>query len=248
MLGQLYHPKGLALETASTVLECKDAYACNVALGCKGRCKYCYVSLFLHRSREACSEVKYPKKPPAELVGEQKLGVKPEGVFLSFLTDPFQQETILLTEPLIKLLLDWGVRVATCSKMGISSFLGVRHGMTVVSLDKKFWEEFEPNGLNPVDRVKRLMIQDYAWISMEPYPPSTIWEQDIRKLLEELKFVKLIIFGMWNYDARAKTEQAKQDYTENILTVRDFCKSNKIRLHVKSDTLKFVADATINQE
>jgi hypothetical protein len=74
---------------------------------------------------------------------------------------------------------------------------------------------------------------------MEPYPPSAIYKQDIKALLEELAFVDLIVFGKWNYDKRATTEEARQEYAENINVLTDFCKSNNIRLHIKSDTLSF---------
>lgn len=248
MLGELYNPQGLALETAQAVLEVEDPMACNVAVGCTNACKYCYVPLWMRKSRERCKEVRLPRELPEVLVERQLIKMKPErpeGVFLCFLTDPFIDVTAPLTQPLVKLLVeDWKVRVATCSKMGTSPFLKVRSGMTIVSADPKFWLEFEPNANSPENRIIELQLIDrvggYTWAALEPYPVSAIWEQNILDLLEQIKFVKLIVFGKWNYDRRATTEEAKAEYLETIETLRDFCKSNHIRLHIKSDTLKRV--------
>jgi len=248
LLGELYKPKGLAYETAKAVLETEDVYGCNVAWGCTNACAYCYVPRFTRRRRDAC-EVRLPQKPPAELVKHQlerywrfHWGVK--GVFLSFLTDPFLPQVKESTEQLISMLLDQGVTVATCSKLNFSNFY-VRHGMTIVSLDREFQEKFEPNTLPINLRIADLEhckgMKEYVWISMEPYPPSGIYKQRLEDLLEELNFVDLIIYGMWNYDKRARTEEARKEYAENIQVLTDFCKSNNIRLHVKSDTLKFIA-------
>jgi len=253
MLGGLYKPSGLARETARAVLETENIYACNIAFGCSNRCRYCYVPKFTHYKKDD-QEVRLPKKPPIELVQHQLehhwkfhwTQRRDLGVFLSFLTDPFLPQLKGMTESLIDLLLrSYSVKVATLSKIALSQFSNIRHGMTIVSLDDDFWKKFEPNTLKPKERLSDLharkrLFHDYVWISMEPYPPSAIYKQNLIALLEELKFIDLIIFGMWNYDKRARTEQARREYSENINTITDFCKSNLIRLHIKSNTLAFV--------
>jgi len=252
MLGELYRPRGLALETAMAVLETDEehTYACNVAYGCSNACLYCYVPRFTRRRRDTC-EVRLPKKPPVELVRHQiekqwrfhwtsKLGV-----FLSFLTDPFLPELKEETEKLIEYLLDQGVTVATCSKLDFSNFY-VKHGMTIVSVDREFQEKFEPNTLPVNLRIADLehckSMKEFVWVSIEPYPPSAIYKQDIMKLLNELFFVDLIVFGKWNYDKRVRTEEARREYAENVQILTDFCKENRIRMYVKSDTLKFIGN------
>lgn len=247
MLGETYKPSGLALETAQVVLEVKEPRACNVALGCSNGCPHCFGPLCMRMSREDWMRMRFPKKSPRALVVNQfnngKLEFKPEGVFLSFFTDVFLPRNRENTEDLIDLLLnEWKCRVATLSKVGTSDFCLVRHGMTVSSLDEGFWKLHEPNAPNPRARVEELEAKSdlyYTWVSMEPYPCSEIWKQDIHELLEALKFVDLIVFGKWNYDSRASTEQARKEYHDNILVLTDFCKSNNIRCHVKSDTLRF---------
>jgi len=261
MLGELYRPRGLALETATAVLETEQVYACNVAFGCSNKCGYCYVNKYTRRRRYAC-EVRLPTKPPVELVRHQlehqwrfhfAKGKKEIGVFLSFMTDPFLPKLFDATEDLLKMLVfHYGFTVATLSKVQTSvwgtkfpSIEQMRHGITLVSFDEAFWQQFEPKTTRPYNRLvflkaKKELYSGYVWVSMEPYPPSAICKQNLTNLLNELNFVDLIIFGMWNYDKRARTEQARQEYAEDITVLTDFCKSHHIRLHIKSDTLRFV--------
>lgn len=248
MLGELYRPRGLALETAQAVLQVDDPWACNVAAGCSNGCRYCYLAKAMHCSRETALKVRHPKKEPWELVEKQlnkmmQKGLrKPEGVFLSFLTDPFLAENRQATELLIELLqLDWGIPVATSSKLGVSWFAGIRSGMTIVSLDPKFWTIYEPNTLFPRKRLDELQRKGYTWVSMEPYPVSAIWKQNIDDLLDQVAdaCIDLIVFGKWNYDKRATTFEAKLQYRTAIITLHEFCDRHNIRVHVKSDTLRF---------
>jgi len=262
MLGELYRPRGLALETAMAVLETEETqtYACNMAYGCSNNCRYCYVPIFTRRWTPVCG-IRLPKKPPVDLVNHQlkrqrqfhftlQLGAQQLGVFLCFLTDPFLQQLQIESERLIYLLtIGYKIRVATLSKLSSPMFhnVNIRRGTTVVSIDHDFWRQYEPDTIPPLIRISSLKrykskFNDFTWLSMEPYPPSAIHKQRIEDLLEELKFMDLIVFGKWNYDRRARTEEARKEYEDNINILTDFCKSNNIRLHVKSDTLNFVRE------
>ena len=250
MLGQLYRPRGLALETAQAVLEVQEPFACNVALGCSNACLYCYVSKATHQPKEVCKTVRLPQKPPVELVKHQleryyKFHWGVQGVFLSFLTDPFLPQVKHSTRTLIAMLMyDHAIRVATLSKLATSHFSGVRQGMTIVSLSDKFWKRYEPNTTHPQARLQLLRTAkencDYVWISMEPFPTSAIYPQKLENLLEEMKFVDFILFGKWNYDKRANDMQAKEEYRQIVPQFVDWCKSNNIRYLVKSETLQFI--------
>ena len=254
MLGEGYRPRGLALETARAVLEMEDPHACNVALGCSNRCGYCYVPKYMRLSLKEGETVRQPSKPPVDLVSKQlmsftkcrRLGNYPTGVFLSFLTDPFLKVNVENTEQLINwLVVGEGIRVATCSKLAVSVNPSVRHGMTIVSLNGLFHKEWEPYTLYAPLRIKALEeTEGYTWGSMEPYPCSAIFKQNIEDVLEPLHFLDLIVFGKWNYDRRASTDLARLDYIRDIAILRDFCKENSIRLHIKSDTLKFIGETT----
>jgi len=253
MLGELYKPKGLARETAQAVLEVDEPYAVNVALGCPNGCKFCYGPKAIRKSKEAYVNMRQPKRFAGYLVWIQLGKILehkkplPMGVFASFLTDPFLEENKPTTNYLAKLFDAHGIKFATLSKVGLSNTeyqKRIRHGISIATLDLDFWKKWTPNVLELLHRI--ILLRDkhlggcYTWVSMEPYPVSAIWKQPIEPLLEELKFVDLIVFGKWNYDKRANTEQARIEYAQDIEILRDFCKSNRVRLHIKSDTLKFV--------
>ncbi|GAH53088.1 unnamed protein product [marine sediment metagenome] len=140
MLGQLYRPKTKALEHARIVLETEEPHAVNVAWGCSIGCRYCYGPQFSRQTRENWMKVRYPKEYPVELVKKQLAkspivkGAEVKGVFISFMTDPYLALARKLTEPLIKYLIDQGIKVATSSKLEVSDVPGVRNGMTILSL------------------------------------------------------------------------------------------------------------------
>ncbi len=247
-LGELYKPSGKALEHAQAVLEVQDPYAVNVALGCPLGCSYCYVHRAIRQSRESAMQVRYPKAEPAELVERQlDRGLKPEGVFISFLTEPLLPSVRESTERLVSMLAARGIRTAVSSKVGVVSVPSVRNGMTVVSLDEDFWKRYEPRAPPPLERIRMLREahdrDEYTWAAMEPYPCSAIWKQDVLDVLEELHFVDFIIKGKWNYDPRGGTDEARTEYLGIMSRFSDFCKSNGIRHHVKADTLDFIRGA-----
>lgn len=264
MLGELYVPSGLALETARAVLELEDVYACNVALGCSNGCSYCYGPLSCKKKREEWLQVRMSKEKPVDLVRKQfvKSTLKKQeltngaskGFFISFFTDPFLEQNRPNTTELVNFLTKQSFsRVATLSKLGVTAMnpsRSLRSGISIVSLDESFRKQYEPNTLPYKNRLIALNYADiynYAWASLEPYPCSAIHKQPIQPLLDELKSngCRMIVFGKWNYDVRASTEQAKQEYADNINVLTDFCKSNSIRLHVKSETSAFVSSVGV---
>ena len=245
-LGELYQPTGLALETAKVVLEVEDPWACNVALGCTNGCPTCYGPKAFFK--KDWTKVKVPKEPPVELVCRQlKKGLKPQGVFMSFGTDPFLPMNLMNTYVLGDFLNKNFVKVAVLSKIGmILEGKPYRHGMSIVSNSLDHWKVEEPRASKPHTRILVLEAQhaagQFTWVSMEPYPPPAVFKQNILEVLESIKFVDFIIFGMLNYDKRATTPDAREAYKANIHDFEDFCKSNDIRHHVKSDTMAFIRE------
>jgi len=251
MLGQLYKPKGKALDTARAVLECDDVYVCNVAKGCTNQCSYCWLKEFPYFMENG--KMEFPKKSPFEYVWKQiEKGLKPEGVFLSFLTDPFLNMNYDKTIKLLDFLLNQGMKCATLSKYGVSEYdlidvFGeneLRTGLTISSLDVKFRYKYEPNTASiqwRLDILKQLKkFNNYVWISIEPYPTPDIWKQDLIELLKELSFADFLLFGKWNYDWRAENLSARIFYRDMVDQFTGFCTENNIRHYVKPDTLKFI--------
>jgi len=242
MLGQLYHPKGLALETAQQVLIMREPMSVNIAWGCRNACTYCYLPY------SKPGEMREAPSAPCEQVAKQYMkGLRPEGVFLSFATDPFLEENRPRTDCLMKFLGRRDVPVATLSKCGVSDLEGhhdVRHGVTVVSNSYEFCKKFEPNAPDFTARINAIeeanMDGKYTWVSMEPFPCPAIWKQDLRSLLSDISFVDFIIFGKHNYNKLAGTPEAREFYAKVVPEFEDFCRSNGIRHYVKKDTLRFI--------
>jgi organic radical activating enzyme len=248
MLGELYEPKGLALEQAQAVLEVEKPHATNVGYGCTGGCSYCYGPRAFHK--KDWSRVQRPKIPPVQLLRKQlKKGLKPQAIFMSFATDPFIKKNVGNTYQLLQFLDERKIPFAVSTKQVMPArftprkLKTFRHGKTIVSIDKEFRKKHEKFSATIDRRIKDLETDKargiYVWDSMEPYPVPKIHKQDIIKVLESLKFLDFIIFGKWNYDERANDLEAREFYLEIIPQFVDWCKSNKIRYHVKSDTLQF---------
>lgn len=239
MLGELYRPKGLAYETASCVLEKDNVHACNVAWGCTNQCKDCYIRY------SKPGQIRFPKEIPWRLVEKQlNNGLKTDGVFISFETDPLLQCNIFRTTQLVVLLKQKNIPTAVLSKMGAIPVKSIRHGMTIKSADEKFRKEYESNAVKISERLKILRVLsnegEYTWVSDEPHPCPAIYQQNDLEFWESINFVDFIIFGKWNYNPLANREDSRKYYAETVPKFIDFCKDHGIRYHVKEKTMEFI--------
>jgi len=191
-----------------------------------------------------------------ELIDKQlEKGLNPDGVFISFLTDPFLPTVRVYTNELVSNLNEIGIRTATLSKIDVSYHPENRSGMTVVSPYEDFSMKYEPNVKSPWDRLYKLWEASdegiYTWLSLEPWPCQDIFESnlfDIIDFFDKLKWIDFLIFGKWNYDKRAKTDKARREYQTIVEVFESFCLKNKIRYHIKSDTLKFIGRTSLQTE
>lgn len=236
MLGELYYPKGRAKETAQQILEVKNPMAINMALGCENDCRYCFGPwAFFKRN---WTEMRLPRQNPLNLVIEQK--VQPEGVFLSFATDPFLRKNRENTLQLLAFFMARNIPTATLSKIDVPNIRRNRNGMTIISTERRFNLQFEPNAPSSHDRIRKLKARhdqrEYTWVSIEPFPCPEIWEQNLIELLEKLRFVDFMIFGKWNYNKLVNTRAAHKFYKEKEIEFKEFCEAQKIRYWVKGNT------------
>ncbi len=175
-------------------------------------------------------------------------------VHLCFSTDPFMYkypEVADLTLKIIERLNKDNIRCVVLTK-GIYPKVLINtkkygknneYGITIVSLDKGFKEEFEPYSAPYEDRIKSLRyMHDHGlktWISMEPYPTQNIIEQDLRKILKKIFFVDKIIFGKLNYNVKSTKFNPNANFYHNCAEiVIQFCKKNNIEYHIKFGTQK----------
>lgn len=234
-------------------------YAINHVQGCSHGCTYCYAMTMCVRFGKVRN---YDDWVKPKLVGNAlellekeipKLKGKIDSVFLSFLSDPFMHDQPEITELSLKIIErlnrdnircvvltkgDLPLALADKQKYGSNN----EYGITLISLDEMFREQFEP-GTSPyakrIDGLKRLHDKGLkTWVSMEPYPTENMIKQDITTILNDIKFVDKIVFGRIHYDGGAnKALKEKPDYYRDLSeVVRAFCSKNKIGCYIKNKT------------
>ena len=175
-------------------------------------------------------------------------------VHLCFMTDPFmykKKEVRDMTLKIIEKLNKNNIRCTVLTKgiypkaltnkkkYGISN----EYGITLVSLDDNFKKDFEPYSAPYKERIKALKyLHDNGlktWVSIEPYPtPNLDKNQNLSKLLNNIKFADRIIFGKLNYNVvSSRFKNNHLFYEECTNQVIEFCKTNNIDYHIKFGTL-----------
>jgi len=236
-------------------------YCINHVEGCSHGCRFpCYAM----NMKKRCGVIKdyndwiKPKivSNALDLLDKEilKLKDKIKVVHLCFTTDPFmyrQKEVSDLTLKIIKRLNDDNIRCTVLTK-GIypielvdADKYGSRneYGITLVSMSEKFKKIFEPGAAPYKTRTEALKrLHDAGlktWISMEPYPTPNLVNQDLMKILNEVKFVDKIIFGKLNYNVKVTEFQNNKEFYDvcaNVVT--EFCKQYGIDYHIKYGTQK----------
>jgi len=238
-----------------TAVEYGD-YTINHVEGCSHGCLYpCYAMMMAKRFGKVKSYSDWIKpkivENAIELLEKEipKYKKKIKFVHMCFSTDPFMykcNEVKDLTYKLIKILNKAGIRCTALTKGMLPLKLAElseenEFGITLISLDEKFREEYEPYSATYVKRIESLYnlyrkgIK--TWVSIEPYPTPNILEQDFDEILERIGFVDRVIFGKLNYNKKAsKYEEKYEFYSELSSKVIDFCNKNGKEYHIKDGT------------
>ena len=116
-------------------------------------------------------------------------------------------------------------------------------GITAVSLNEQFIQEYEPGAAPIHARIQSLKtLHDQGcrtWVSIEPYPTPNMVEQNLAELLEMISFTDKIIFGRLHYNKIVSKYNGYQEfYNRCVEQVIDFCKQRGIDYHIKAGTLK----------
>jgi len=234
-------------------------FCLNHVEGCSHGCRYpCYAYMMKKR----CGVVKTYKEwcqpkivsNALELLEKEipKYKDKIRYVHLCFSTDPFMYKQKQVHDLSLKIINKLNMNNIRCTvltkgifpkelsnKNGFSK--NNEYGITLVSLDEKFKEEFEPNSASFKDRTNSLKYLHQkgfkTWVSMEPYPTPNIIKQDLIKILESVSFVDKIIFGRLNYSVKSSEfKYTKEFYNSLAHIVIKFCRENKINYHIKEGT------------
>jgi DNA repair photolyase len=240
----------------------------NHVQGCSHGCRYpCYAMMLAKRTGRVSSYEDWCSpclvENALELLESElpRLSHKISSVHFSFTTDPFMydvsqagpfEEVVELTLSLIRRLNSAGIRVTTLTKGVYPERLieeldllspQNQYGISVVSFDEGFREEWEPGAAPVASRIasaKRLAEAGAkTWASIEPYPTPNIDQTslDIHPLLEAISFATKVVFGRWNYNRRVSAYPGAQGHYERIAEdVAAWCAHGGSTLHIKSGT------------
>ena len=234
-------------------------FSLNHVVGCSHGCKYpCYAFLLKKR----CGVVKTyeewcePKivSNAIELLEEEipKYRRKIKYVHLCFATDPFmyrQDPVCNLSLQILAKLNSHGIRCTVLTKGILPEKIGYEeglskdneYGITMVSLKETFRKEYEPNTAPYGERIKALKYLHRkglkTWVSIEPYPPPNIIEQDLDEILNRLSFVDKIVFGKLNYNSRVSEFKNHKEYYNSLARkVATFCRKHGKAYYIKDGT------------
>ncbi len=231
-------------------------YTINHVLGCSHGCMYpCYAFNMAKRfgNVKTYQEWIEPKLVANALeildteIPKYKNDIK--SVQLCFTTDPFMvhyDEVSELSISIINKLNKHNIKVITLTKGIIpdAALLTKKYnefGITLVSLDEKFREKYEPGSSNYVERIESLRrMHDLGfktWVSIEPYPTPNIINQDLVAILDSVSFVDYIVFGRWHYNKIVSEYKGAKDFFNNCADiVLDYCRQHNIKCHIKKGT------------
>ena len=194
-------------------------YTVNYIQGCSHGCAFpCYAFMLAKRFGKVKSYEEWIKPViidnTIELLTKElpKLKEKIRNVQLCFTTDPFMygyDDIKELSLQVIEIINSYNIPCNILTK-GIlpKELINTKnincYGITLVSLDEKFREKYEPGTADYKERIASLKrLHDHGfktWVSIEPYPTPNIVNQRLDEILEEVSFVDKIIFGRLNYN------------------------------------------------
>lgn len=233
-------------------------YTLNHVLGCSHGCKYPCYAMMMKRRFGAIKDYDDWCNPrlvsnTLEILDKElpKLKVKIKSVHLCFTTDPFMFQYTDISNMSIEIIkkinlydipctaLTKGVLPKDLSKLSKEN----SYGITLISLDESYREEYEPGSAPYYERIKSLKyLHDKGcntWVSIEPYPTPNILEQGFKEILEAISFVDKIIFGRLNYNKKVTAYSGYQKFYNDLCNeIIQFCNSNKISYHIKEGTYK----------
>jgi len=246
----------------------------NHIVGCKHGCRFPCYAMMMAKKFGWVKDYEDWRKPRVvenalELLEKEisKYKDKINFVHLCFMSDPFmydyERQNLVpeikeMTLKIIEKLNKEGIKVTTLTKGTYPDELldskrfsrKNEYGITLVSLNRNFKNEFEPFSAPyeaRINSLKRLSDNGLkTWVSMEPYPTPQLDKQagNIKTILEKISFVDKIIFGKLNYrrltehnTSYSKIWKNNNDFYRSMAQgIINFCEKNKIKYHIKFGT------------
>ena len=209
-------------------------YTLNHVQGCSHGCTYpCYAFMMAKRFGKVKNYAEWiqPKvvENTMELLEKElpRFKNKIKLLHLCFTTDPFMYQHDEIAQLSLKVLQRANAEGVRCSVLtkGLLPYaltelpLDNEYGITVVSLNDDFVNQYEPGAAPITDRIASLQaladVGKKTWVSIEPYPTPNLIEQDLPEILEAVSFADKIIFGRLHYNKVVSAyPEHKQFYNE----------------------------------
>ena len=232
-------------------------YTLNHVQGCSHGCTYpCYAFMMAKRFGKVKNYAEWiqPKvvENTMELLEKELPRFKNKIMLLHlcFTTDPFMYQHDEIAQLSLKVLQRANAEGVRCSVLtkGLLPYaltelpLENEYGITVVSLNDDFVNQYEPGAAPITDRIASLQALADAgkktWVSIEPYPTPNMIEQDLHEILEAVSFADKIIFGRLHYNKVVSAfPEHKLFYNERAKEVIEFCEQRGIAYHIKKRTI-----------
>lgn len=232
-------------------------YTLNHIQGCSHGCTYpCYAFMMAKRFGKVKNYAEWVQPEVIENTMEllekelPRFKNKIKLLHLCFTTDPFMYQHDEIAQVSLKILQRAnaeGIRCSVLTKGLLPNTLTElpldnEYGITVVSLNDDFVNQYEPGAAPITDRIASLWALADAgkktWVSIEPYPTPNMIKQDLHEILETVSFADKIIFGRLHYNKVVSAyPEHKQFYNEQAKEVIDFCEQREIAYHIKKGTI-----------
>ena len=231
-------------------------YTLNHVQGCSHGCRYpCYAFMLAKRFGKVKTYEEWITPQIAENTMEildkeiPKFKDKIKILHLCFTTDPFMyghNDICTLSMNILTKANHAGIKCSVLTKGILPTELAEmpmdnEYGITVVSLDQNFINQYEPGAAPIQERIaalRQLSIHGCkTWVSIEPYPTPNIIEQNLHEILDSVSFVDKIIFGRLHYNKVVSEYKAHKEFYNNCAAeVREYCERNAIAYHIKDGT------------
>lgn len=232
-------------------------YTLNHVQGCSHGCKYpCYAFMMAKRFGKVKTYEEWIEPQIVENTMEILLKELPryrdkiDTLHLCFTTDPFmygREDISELSMSVLRAANAYGIKCSVLTKGILPHALATlpmrnEYGITMVSLNDEFREQYEPGAANLSERLDALRFLSEqgcsTWVSLEPYPTPNIVEQNLDDLLDAVAFTDKIIFGRLHYNKVVSEYRDYQKfYDECAKRVIEFCTTRNIAYHIKNGTM-----------